>query len=498
MRAPGRFALFLLAGFTTAGPASAQTTVELNVFNFGFGTGSPPVSFDPTIHPGDTIHWTWSTDFHSVTTVSGSADPFDSGIHNTGFTFSHTFNTVGSFAYYCSVHGFDNGDGTAGGMAGRIMVVPVPEPTSVLLIAGLAGGTVAGVGRRRRARARMAGLFRDRPPRTGFTLIELLVSLSIIVLLTGLSLSAVQKVRASAGYTACRNNLKQIGLAINLHETQFGYYPGVGVEPVQTSALVPLLPFLEQESLSKGLTPDRPLFWTVGDYVWLRPDRTEPARTVVSTFLCPSDGMPAVTTGFDPNPVAGTNYFANAGTGTGSNFDFRYPTDGVFWYGSKVRRKDVVDGISSTIFFAEALRGAGKDQPTIPSEADSPRFWMSPSHMVWPNADRVGTTPPFSDATCGTSMLYMDMRGDRGASWVGGPGQRSLFNTYLMPNDPMMDCGTFGLGRFKAASGHAGGANMVLGDGSVHFIKNHIDLATWRALSTRNDNEVIGSYCGCH
>jgi prepilin-type processing-associated H-X9-DG protein len=67
-----------------------------------------------------------------------------------------------------------------------------------------------------------------------------------------------------------------------------------------------------------------------------------------------------------------------------------------------------------------------------------------------------------------------------------------------MPNDPMADCGTFGLGWYKASSGHPGGANMVLGDGSVHFIKNHIELDLWRALSTRHDNEVIGSYCGCH
>jgi prepilin-type processing-associated H-X9-DG protein len=66
-----------------------------------------------------------------------------------------------------------------------------------------------------------------------------------------------------------------------------------------------------------------------------------------------------------------------------------------------------------------------------------------------------------------------------------------------MPNDAMIDCGVFGLGWFKASSNHPGGVNMVLGDGSVHFIKDHIDAQTWRALSTRGDREAIGSYCGC-
>jgi prepilin-type processing-associated H-X9-DG protein len=66
-----------------------------------------------------------------------------------------------------------------------------------------------------------------------------------------------------------------------------------------------------------------------------------------------------------------------------------------------------------------------------------------------------------------------------------------------MPNDSMGDCGTFGIGRFKASSEHQGGVNMVLVDGSVHFIKNHIELDVWRAISTRDDREVVGSYCGC-
>jgi hypothetical protein len=72
-----------------------------------------------------------------------------------------------------------------------------------------------------------------------------------------------------------------------------------------------------------------------------------------------------------------------------------------------------------------------------------------------------------------------------------------VFNAYRRPNDPMFDLSSWGLGWFKASSGHLGGVNMILGDGSVHFVKNDIDLVVWRALSTRGE-EVVGDYCGCH
>jgi len=82
-------------------------------------------SFQPstlTINVGDTVHWVWNSNFHSTTSVAGIAEQWDSGVHNSGFTFDHTFTQVGSFAYYCQIHGFDNGDGTAGGMSGTITV----------------------------------------------------------------------------------------------------------------------------------------------------------------------------------------------------------------------------------------------------------------------------------------------------------------------------------------------------------------------------------------
>ena len=92
------------------------TTFTVDLVNFSFSPGTV------TIHVGDTVHWVWNSNNHSTTSVAGIAEHWDSGVHNNGFTFDHTFTQVGAFAYYCVIHGFDNGNGTAGGMSGTVTV----------------------------------------------------------------------------------------------------------------------------------------------------------------------------------------------------------------------------------------------------------------------------------------------------------------------------------------------------------------------------------------
>lgn len=108
------------------------TTVHVTSFDYSINTTGPAV--DAVISAGDTVHWVFDAAFHSATSVAGSADPFDSGVFFTaGTTYDHTFNTPGTYQYYCSIHGFDAGGGAAGGMAGVITVRAVPEPVSALL-----------------------------------------------------------------------------------------------------------------------------------------------------------------------------------------------------------------------------------------------------------------------------------------------------------------------------------------------------------------------------
>lgn len=104
---------------------SLLTTVTVHVVDFAFNSNAV------TIHTGDTIHWTIDQGSHSTTSVGGIAESWDSGVHPQGFTFDHTFTHVGTFPYYCSLHGFDNGNGTAGGMSGTITVTAAPPLQSI-------------------------------------------------------------------------------------------------------------------------------------------------------------------------------------------------------------------------------------------------------------------------------------------------------------------------------------------------------------------------------
>ena len=124
----------------SAGPGA--TTVTVHVYGSDFSINPFPFEVvDPIINVGDTIHWVWDASLHTVQSVQGSTETYASGLLFQGATFDHTFNTAGTFAYYCGVHGFDNGNGTADGMAGTITVLPVPEPASASVV-GLPAGVL--------------------------------------------------------------------------------------------------------------------------------------------------------------------------------------------------------------------------------------------------------------------------------------------------------------------------------------------------------------------
>jgi plastocyanin len=99
----------------------------VDVIDFAFAPN--PV----TIHVGDTVEWVWDSDRHSTTSVAGGLEQWNSGVHDKGFVFEHTFTHIGTFSYYCSIHGFDNRDGTASGMSGQIIVLP-PSPLEMVMV----------------------------------------------------------------------------------------------------------------------------------------------------------------------------------------------------------------------------------------------------------------------------------------------------------------------------------------------------------------------------
>jgi plastocyanin len=104
---------------------------------------------DVTIHAGDTVTWTnTGFDGHTVSALPGQTDFFDSGIMFNGDTFQHTFNTPGTYVYYCEVHSFVNNGVAVGPQVGTVTVLPVPEPTGAGVMVMLAGA--AATARRRR------------------------------------------------------------------------------------------------------------------------------------------------------------------------------------------------------------------------------------------------------------------------------------------------------------------------------------------------------------
>ncbi len=297
--------------------------------------------------------------------------------------------------------------------------------------------------------------------RSGFTLIELLVVIAIIAVLIALLLPAVQQAREAARRTQCRNNLKQVGLALhNYHDVYLVMPPGYisrfdnagnDLGPGWGWAAM-LLPQLDQSTLYNQLNLN----------VGIEHPSNATARVVkLAAMRCPSDSAPDRWQTIQRNPstgvviapiceVASANYIGMFGT-----FEPGVGGDGLFYRNDNLNLRDVSDGTSNTLAVGERSFRLGEATWTGA---------VTNAVIVPDSSDGVGSGPPEY-----ASSLILGHSGD-GYS----PGEaRSHVNQFY--------------------SLHTGGVHFLFADGHVRYLSTSLDYGVYQALTTRANNEPVAS-----
>jgi prepilin-type N-terminal cleavage/methylation domain-containing protein/prepilin-type processing-associated H-X9-DG protein len=344
--------------------------------------------------------------------------------------------------------------------------------------------------------------------RLGFTLIELLVVIAIIAVLIALLLPAVQSAREAARRAQCTNNLKQIGLAMHNYHDQQGTLPPGLKGCCWGTWLVFVLPFMEQQPLYNAWNSfgnDRYENLGVQPGGILRYDsktNITVCSTRVPSYNCPSDPNTNTFT-FDSQTINGNtytctanNYVVNFGNtitnqtpfyawnGTNLPFlgapftDMGSPdTDIIGYAGPKVTGtvnfSGITDGLSVTMMTAEVLIGVSQSGSVFDVRGQS--WWGYAAEFTGLNGPN--TTQP--DVVQFASYC---INGTGNPPCAGATGSVSTGGVYT------------GLGMVNSPrSKHPGGVNTGMCDGSVRFMKNSVNVFTFRSLASAKGGEVISS-----
>lgn len=349
-----------------------------------------------------------------------------------------------------------------------------------------------------------------------FTLIELLVVIAIIAILIALLVPAVQKVREAAARTQCQNNLKQLALAsIQFHDA-FKYFPPGGRLGKNGNVIFPgsgdschydkgnwlvyTLPFMEQQPLynmlgdleyfntsnindplnntiqlaiTNGLlpTPLPYLRCPMDDYNPTDPGISNYAASmgpqclaaIISWYPCnEANGKAPFEKYCDPVNYGLGNWGYTRSASLGATHEFQRVRGMFSRWGAQIASRQVVDGTSNTIFLGEVLGGEN--------------YWLqNPGEGIIVNYNRA----VWASAMSGNSGVSTIVPINWSSPAANGCEIDSMYNVNVA---------------FGFRSRHTGGTNFVFVDGSVHFVKEHIDMRTYQLLGCRNDGQVLGSW----
>lgn len=317
--------------------------------------------------------------------------------------------------------------------------------------------------------------------RDAFTLVELLVVIAIVGVLVALLLPAVQAARESARRTQCSNNLRQVGVALQMfHDSKkvfpsaYQVTPGGAMGAVNDNGdagpgwtcLMQILPYLEGNNQRESFTLTAPS-WA--------PINSQAALQIIPPYLCPSVSDDSTHyTVKDGNGAAlaemsRSHYVFSAGTPEvwGNNApDLRTIADGVFFRNSRIRIKDITDGTSHTVFAGEQT----------PFHSDSTWVGIVPGALTC-------TSRNFPGIPCDEAAPQINVHsGPNGMEDVDPNSPEAKLVIIHPPNSPLgfVD---------EMYSEHPGGANVLFGDGSVQFVSEGINQMVWAAMATRAGNE---------
>jgi prepilin-type N-terminal cleavage/methylation domain-containing protein/prepilin-type processing-associated H-X9-DG protein len=358
----------------------------------------------------------------------------------------------------------------------------------------------------------------------GFTLIELLVVIAIIAVLIALLLPAVQAAREAARRAQCVNNLKQMGIALHNYHSVQDCFPAAGLavwdatanalagNAQDFSAQFRLVSALENQQIANAANFSYSCFNT-DTYGCTANSTVTTARLAV--FLCPSETPPSwpllrVAGLLSGQRAPGNSYFASYGSGIEyDGTETGGPPNGLFQIkGAALGVRDASDGTSNTIAFGEWRIGSGNaNQFTIPTDiifsgVTPTGTARNNGTMTAPNATFVAALPAWI-AQCNAKLTTTASRpapvAVQGQDWAFSMPGYSLGSTLLPPNARYPSCNIngansqFNPGMYNLSSRHPGGANVLLADGSVKFLKDSVNMRTLWALGTRAAGEIVSA-----